>query len=113
MSETGINVPAEWYFWPDEADDVYQAELRAWQDGSPRGDASPIPLRDVRRVVFLEHSMPPELAGLDARQLLADGVIRIPGSAARDYIIEDFETAHDVKLTKEQAAAVIRTHLPQ
>jgi hypothetical protein len=70
-------------------------------------------LRDVRRVVFLKHNLPPELAGLDDHQLLAEGVSRIPGSAAREYIVEDFETEHDVTLTKEQAAAVIRTHLPQ
>jgi hypothetical protein len=113
VSEKGTNVPAEWYFWRDEADDVYQAELRAWQDAQGRGDDSPILLRDVRRVVFLEHSMPPELAGLDASQLLADGVIRIPGSAACEYIVEDFETQHDVTLTKEEAAAVIRAHLSQ
>ena len=113
MSETGLKIPVEWYFWPDEADDVYQAELRAWQDASQRGEHSPIPLRDVRRVVFLEHNMPPELAGLDDHQLLAEGVSRIPGSAAREYIVEDFETEQDVTLTKEQAAAVMRTHLPQ
>jgi hypothetical protein len=112
MADTGISVPAEWYFWPDEADDVYQAELRAWQDASQCGEHLAIPLRDVRRVVFLEHNMPPELAGLDDQQLLAEGVSRIPGSAARAYIVEDFETQHDVTLTDEQAVAVIRAHLP-
>ena len=62
MSE-GIKIPVEWYFWPDEADDVYQAEFRAWQDAQGRGDDSPIPLRDVRRVVFLEHSAPGTATG--------------------------------------------------
>jgi hypothetical protein len=112
MSETGINIPAEWYFWPDEADAVYQAELRAWQDAHERGDDYPIPLRDVRRVVFLEHDMPPELKGLDVGQLMAEGVTRIPGSAACAYIVEDFETEHDVTLSEEQAVEVVRTHLP-
>jgi hypothetical protein len=56
--------------------------------------------------------MPPELKGLDVGQLMAEGVTRIPGSAACEYIIEDFETEHDVTLTKEQAVEVIRAHLP-
>ena len=80
-------MPEEWYYWPDEADEAYQAQVEQWRQDYAIGNDYPPPIRDLNRIVFLETNMPPELQGLSVDGLIAKGVQRVPGSSAGDFII--------------------------
>jgi hypothetical protein len=100
-----LTPPNWWYFWPDAADEAYQADLAEW-----RKTHDGVRLRDVNRVVFLDQNRPPELTGLTPAELREQGVIILPGQEASDLFLVYHEAANDVTLTPEQRVDVLRGH---
>jgi hypothetical protein len=107
----GPMIPQAWYYWPDEMDEAYQSERRAWHMNAARGGEGPAPERDMDRCVFLDENMPVELRHLSEAELDARGVRGVPGQQGAEYLIAMRQLEMATEFSPAGQVAFLRDHL--
>ena len=107
----GLAIPKTWFFWPGEADSVYQARLDQWRSDHAHDQIRPIPRRNITCVVFLDVNMPAELRGCSEEELASAGVRQVPADAAVEFILGRYEADHGVRLSDAEEGPYLRGYL--
>jgi len=81
-------MPEEWYYWPDEADEAYQAQVEQWRQDYAIGNDYPPPIRDLNRIVFLETNMERRADARASHEELAAAMREELGSTAPRPVAE-------------------------